>query len=128
MNEFLERHQAQFLTAAHKLIETAGKITAMVEGAQQQVGDKGAHALHGQGILTVAEQTLDLEHLLDPLPPVLNGPSFFIQLRHTDRTQIKAIGRDPDQLSIGQPITDQAQDHPFPARQTDGPITSIPAE
>jgi hypothetical protein len=34
----------------------------MFEGAQQQVGDKGAHDLHRQGILTVAAGQ---SHLLD---------------------------------------------------------------
>src|SRR5919197_22131 len=108
----LERLQAQFLTGAHKLIETAGKTTAMFEGAQQQVSDKGAHDLHGQGILAVAERTLDLEQLLDP-----------IQLGHAQRAPIKAIGQDSDQLLIRQPITDQSQDHAFPARQANRPIT-----
>ena len=45
----------------------------LFESAQQQIGDKGTHDLHGQGILAVAEGALDLEHLLGPLPPVLNG-------------------------------------------------------
>ena len=93
----------------------------MFESAQQQIGDKGTHDLHGQGILAVAEGALDLEHLLDPLPPVLNGPSFFIQLRGTERAQIEAIGQDPDQLAIGQLVADQPQEDAFPAWQTDGP-------
>jgi hypothetical protein len=63
----------EFLTVAHKFIETAGKTAAMFESAQQQISDKGTHALHGQGILAVAEGALDLEHLLDPLPPILPG-------------------------------------------------------
>ena len=70
-SEFFERHKAQFLTVAYKLIETAGKTTAMFEGAQQHIGDKGAHDLHRQGILTFPDRALDFEHLLDPLPPVL---------------------------------------------------------
>ena len=71
LGEFLERHKAQFLTGVYKLIETAGKTAAMFEGAQQQVGDKGADDLHRQGILTFPDRALDLEHLLDPLPPIL---------------------------------------------------------
>jgi hypothetical protein len=47
----------------------------------------------------------------------------FIQLCDTERAQIEAIGQDPDQLPIGQLITNQAQDRAFPAWQTDGPIT-----
>jgi hypothetical protein len=47
----------------------------MFESAQQQISDKGTHDLHGQGILAVAERALDLEYLLDPLPPILYGPS-----------------------------------------------------
>jgi hypothetical protein len=72
--KFLKRYQAQFLTAADKLVETAGKTTTMFEGAQQQVGDKDAHDLHRQGILTFTERTLELEHLLDPLPPLASRP------------------------------------------------------
>ena len=87
----------------------------MVEGAQQQIGDKGADDLHRQGILTIAERALEFEHLLDPPPPILNGPSLFIQLRDTERAQIEAIGQDPDQLAIGQLVADQSQDHAFPA-------------
>ena len=93
----------------------------MFEGAQQQSGDKGAHDLHGQGILTFPKRALDLEHLLNPLPPVLYGPSFFVQLRYADRAQIEAIGQDPDQLAIGQLVADQPQEDAFPAWQTDGP-------
>jgi hypothetical protein len=78
----------------------------MFEGAQQQISDKGTHDLHGQGILAVAERALDLEHLLDPLPPVLNGPSFFVQLDHAEGTQIETIGQDPDQLSVRQLVAD----------------------
>ena len=95
----------------------------MFESAQQQIGDKGADDLHGQGILAVAERALDLEHLLDPLPPVLNGPSLFIQLRDTERAQVEAIGQDPDQLPIGQLVADQPQEDAFPAWQTDAPVT-----
>jgi hypothetical protein len=32
-----------------------------------------------------------------------------IQLRHAQRAQIKAVGQDPDQLAIGQPITSPRQ-------------------
>jgi hypothetical protein len=56
----------------------------MFEGAQQQVGNKGAHDLHRQGILTFTERTLDLEYLLDPLPPILISslPNHFIFIDH----------------------------------------------
>src|SRR5918992_889634 len=95
----------------------------MFESAQQHIGDKGTHDLHGQGILAFTEGALDLEHLLDPLPPILYGPSFSIQLGHAEGTQVEAIGQDPDQLPIRQLIANQTQDHAFPAWQTDGPIT-----
>jgi hypothetical protein len=74
---------------AHKFIETAGKTAAMFESAQQQISDKGTHDLHGQGFLAFTERALDLEHLLDPLLPVLNGPSFFVQLGHAEGTMEK---------------------------------------
>src|ERR671923_516800 len=77
MSEFLERHKAQFLTGAYKFIETAGKTATMFEGAQQHIGDTGADDLHRQGILTFPDRALDLEHLLDPLPPLLNRPSLY---------------------------------------------------
>jgi hypothetical protein len=78
----------------------------MFESTQQQIGDQGTHDLHGQGILAFTEGALDFEHLLDPLPPVFDGPSFFIQLGHAEDTQIEAIGQDPDQLSIRQLVAD----------------------
>src|SRR2546421_12110227 len=95
----------------------------MFESAQQQIGDKGTDDLHGQGILAVAEGALDLEHLLDPLPPILYGPSFFVQLSPASGTQIETVGQDPDQLPIGQLVADQPQEHAFTAWQTDGPVT-----
>src|SRR5205823_14718136 len=104
VSEFLERYQAQFLTSAHKLIETAGKTTAMFESAQQQIGNKGADDLHRQGILTFPDRALDLEHLLDPLPPVLYGPSFFIQLCHAQRAQTQGDRSRPE--STFHPATD----------------------
>jgi hypothetical protein len=45
----------------------------MFEGPQQQIRDKGRHDLHRQAIFTLAQGAFDLERLLNPFPPQLNG-------------------------------------------------------
>jgi len=49
----------------------------MLEGSQQQVRDEGPDDLDWQRLLAPPERLFDLEHPLNPSPPVLDGPSFF---------------------------------------------------
>lgn len=121
-----QRDQAQFLAAGDELIEAAGETTRVFEGAPQQVGDKGGHNLDLQGVLTAAQRLFDFEHGLDPFPPLLDLPAFFVQWGDAQGRQIKAIGQHPDQAAIRQLVADDAQQHLRPAGQANRPVTAQP--
>src|SRR5438067_11661506 len=73
------------------VLEGAGR--GLMQDAQQQKGDQRDIDLDAHGVFTAAQETADLEVLLEPLEQQLDVPALFVELRDVGGGALEVIGQ-----------------------------------